>query len=236
MREHISKKKSNQKKIGYSLLAIIVTATLLIRFSRAWFYKQNHMESLMEVKPPADISILGPGGSEMTSLELNSANAEKGDNGKLTIRRVICVQSDSDYHKIEIVHTTNLKGLEFKLFAATKSENGNVTDGGYSYQYDPNSPISGTYVNRGDMGTTEYKSADKKTKYSQNFSDTDKVQLHAEPLYWKAAEVQKASTDDNITIDEKVNHRTYYVCEVSWTETTKETDVFYVLAETAKSK
>lgn len=229
MKEYKSKKASTQKKILYSILAVIVTGALLVGFSRAWFYNHLDMETLVEVKPPADISILGPGGSEMTSLELNSANAEKTDDGKLTIRRVICVQSEADKHKLEIVHTTNLKGLEFKLFEATDGTT-DVTDGGYTYKYNPTQPIAGAYVNKKEaVSDYKYANAD---KHSQNFQDSDNVQAHAEPLYWKTTEAQKASTSNDITIDEKTNHRTYYVCEVSWSETTKETDVFYILAET----
>ena len=37
---------------------------------------------------------------------------------------------------------------------------------------------------------------------------------------------------DKVTIDGAEYHRTYYVCEISWTETTKETDIFYILAKT----
>ena len=29
-------------------------------------------------------------------------------------------------------------------------------------------------------------------------------------------------------------YRTYYVCEVSWTETEKETDIFYILSKIAE--
>lgn len=233
MEKHISKKQSNQKKIIYSILAVIVIGALLIGFSRAWFYNQMDMETLMEIKPPANIAILGPDGSEMTSLDLNSADATPDADGKVTIRRVICVQSEADFHKLEIVHTTNLNGIEFKLYKAEKNDSGNITDQGKSFRYDVNNLIAGHYVNKRES-TSTYKYANN-NKHEQNFEDNDKVQSHAEPLYWVTDNNLAASTSDNVIIDEKRNHRTYYVCEVSWTETTKETDVFYILAETAQS-
>lgn len=165
----------------------------------------------------------------MTSLDLNYTDADKNGD-QVTIRRVICVQSAvDDNYKLEIVHTTNLKGLEFKLYHATPNNNGPVSDGGYSYLYDA-SPISGNYINLS-TSASGYKTA-YDTQHQTNYDGYSKVQTHAEPLYWLADRALNPDTDKQVTLDEKRYNRTYYVCEVTWTETTKETDIFYVLAKT----
>lgn len=230
--------------MGYAVVALVVAAVLLIGFSRAWFYNQMDMETLMSVSPPAQISILGPGGSQMTSLDLNYTDTDKKtENGitTITIRRVICVQSQANKHQLEIAHTTNLKNLTFKLYEAedeTKNpatdKAATVTDGGYTYKYDSIKPIAGNYINEDTSKSGDYKFANN-TKHSDNFDNYKNVQSHAEPIYWKVKDTLTASTSDNITINDEENHRTYYVCEISWTEEKeKETDIFYVLAKTAQ--
>lgn len=225
------KKKSNKKKLCYSIATLLVIAALIAGLSYAWFYNRTNMATLMEIKPPSNISILGPGGSEMTSLDLNYTDSDKtGDT--VTVRRVICVQSErsvTDY-KLEIVHTTNLKGLTFHLYPATADNNGNVEDGGYKYSYN-SSKIDGHYINLSPT-TNDYKYADG-TKHNQNYGSYSNVQTHAEPLYWLVNNNLQPDTADQTTVEDKTYNRTYYVCEVTWTEKTKETDIFYILAKTA---
>ena len=58
------------------------------------------------------------------------------------------------------------------------------------------------------------------------------VQIHAEPVYWLSS--QSLATNKTNSIKNGKTYRTYYVCEVSWTETKKETDIFYILAKIAE--
>ena len=100
---------------------------------------------------------------------------------------------------------------------------------------------SESYINKIDS-TSEYLYADQ-TYHGINYGNYDNVQAHAEPIYWLAgAKANNYSldsdssnrveiTDENETKTEY--HHTYFVCEISWTETTKETDLFYIFAENA---
>lgn len=226
----------DRKRLYSSVTAILVVAALIAGISYAWLVNHNSMATLMEIKSPADITILGPGGSELKSLDLNyeatDVTTDAAGNKKVTVRRVICVQSAFENFRLEIVHTTNLKGLEFSLYPVSTGGTANVTDGGYSYSYNLGEKIPGKYLNA-ETSNSEYQYANK-SKHSLNYDDYSNVQSHAEPVYWLTDQVLEADTapGNSVEIEGKTNYRTYYVCEVSWTETTKETDIFYILAKT----
>lgn len=226
---------SNRKKILHTFIPVVVVLVLLAGLIYAWFFNQSDMETLLAIKSPSDISILGPNGEEMSSIDLNYTESDRsGDT--VTVRRVFCVQTEADTHRLEIAHTTNLKGLTFQLYKVSSDGTETVTDGGDTYRYDA-TPIKGEYINAGSNGndTANYKYAT--GKYHQNNYDStkeDQVQIHAEPVYWLANGNLTTEKTESITDGNKTYYRTYYVCEVSWTETTKETDVFYILAENAQ--
>ena len=235
------KKITTKKKLIASVVAILAVAALIAGLTYAWFYNQTDMATLMKISPPSNISILGPGGSELNSLDLNYTADNKDENGNVTVRRVICVQSEISVgaYKLEIVHTTNLKGLTFNLYPVTYNGTGNtVTDGGFTYNYNPDSSsqITGNYLNLDDSASSvsnSYKYANG-AQHTTNYKEYTNVQSHAEPLYWLVDKVLSPMQreDDQVTIEGKKYNRTYYVCEVTWTETTKETDIFYILAKT----
>lgn len=231
----INRKISGKKKLYYCIATLLVVTVLIAGFSYAWFYNKTDMATLVEIKPPSDISILGPGGKEITSLDLNYTDANKSGD-RVTIRRVICVQSGESIknYKLEIVHTTNLKCLSFNLYQVSENGTESITDGDYSYKYNSGdqNKISGSYINLQNYETTsDYKYATDKI-HTQNYGSYSKVQKHAEPLYWLTNKGLTPSLTDTVTIKEENYNRTYYVCEISWTETTKETDIFYILAKT----
>lgn len=232
MQDKQTKKTVNRKKLYYSIAALVVVAVLLVGFSFAWFFNKTDMATLMPIKEPSNITILGPNGSELTSLDLNYTAADKNGN-TVTVRRVICVQSAADKFKLEIAHTTNLKGLTFKLYPVSSNGTDSVTDSGYTYSYNAANPIEGTYINLDHEKDYKYANT---SKHNNNYGDYQSVQTHAEPLYWLTSQplnADKSTVENQVTIDGVQNHRTYYVCEVTWTETTKETDIFYILAQTA---
>lgn len=221
------------------MLIPLFLALILAAETYAWFYQGMDMATLMSVEEPAEISILGPGGSNTTALDLSYTDANKDADNKVTIQRVICVQSAAEAHRLEIVHTTNLKGLEFKLYPATEIKNpqgsasGTVTDGGFTYSYEKNGAVKGNYINVESGSNAGYKYAEN-TYHGTNYNNYENVQAHAEPVYWLSEDGLAADKGNDVSINEKTNHRTYYVCEISWTETTeKETDIFYILAKTA---
>ncbi|MBC5652646.1 MULTISPECIES: hypothetical protein [Blautia] len=241
---------SGKIKLLRSIIMLAAIAALIAGFTYAWFFNRMDMATLMKILPPSNISILGPSGKKLDSLELTyNEGDEKDTNGTVTIRRVFCVESTGSF-KLEIAHTTNLKGLKFNLYRANQvnssdtgsAENKIVTAKDNSkYSYQENDRVAGSYINKIDS-TSEYLYADQ-TYHGINYGNYDNVQAHAEPIYWLAgAKANNYSldsdssnrveiTDENGTKTEY--HHTYFVCEISWTETTKETDLFYIFAENA---
>ncbi len=221
---------SKKKKMLYTLISTGVVLILLAGLIYAWFVNQSDMETLLAIKPPSDISILGPNGEEMSFIDLNYTDNDRTGN-TVTVRRVFCVQTAADEHRLEIAHTTNLKGLQFKIYKVSENGTESVTDGGYTYQYNQ-TPVDGSYINVANSGndTVNYKYADN-TYHKNNYNTYDWVQIHAEPVYWLATGNLPTDKTNSFTDGNMQYYRTYYVCEVSWTETTKETDVFYILAE-----
>ena len=239
--------KHSKRRLIISAAATAVVLALVIGLSYAWFFNQSNIATLISIAPPSPIAIKGPHGQSLTSLDLTYTDADKDENQKVTIRRVISIENGGGNHKIEIVHTTNLKGLTFQLYKASEVQNANASDGtisegGYTYKYDTTNPIKGSYINAA-LETTDYKSAVKNSaensKHSKNYGEYTLVQKHAEPIYWitdSALEADSTIVDATDSASSGVSteakkHRTYYVLEISWTETTKETDIFYVLAK-----
>ena len=220
---------AKKKKFRYTLFSTILVLILFAALVGAWFYYQSDMGTLLAIKEPSDISILGPDGAEMSSIDLNYTEDEKtGD--QVTVKRVFCVQTSADKHRLEIAHTTNLKGLTFNIYKVSDNGTETVTDEGHTYKYDKTA-IAGDYLN---IAKTEsgYKYANTTYYHDKNYGDNDQVQIHAEPVYWLVR--QPLNTNKTNSIKNGTTYRTYYVCEVSWTETTKETDIFYILAKIAE--
>jgi hypothetical protein len=219
-----------KKKFRYTLFSTILVLILFAALVGAWFYYQLDMGTLLAIKEPSDISILGPDGAEMSSIDLNYTEGEKtGD--QVTVKRVFCVQTSADKHRLEIAHTTNLKGLTFNIYKVSDNGTETVTDEGRTYRYDKTA-IAGSYLNL-DKTDSDYKYANH-IYHGKNYEgiENGQVQIHAEPVYWLAN--QPLDTNKTNSIKNGKTYRTYYVCEVSWTETTKETDIFYILAKIAK--
>ena len=221
---------AKKKKFRYTLFSTILVLILFAALVGAWFYYQSDMGTLLAIKEPSDISILGPNGAEMSSIDLNYTEGEKtGD--QVTVKRVFCVQTSAAKHRLEIAHTTNLKGLTFNIYKVSDNGKETVTDEGYTYKYDKTA-IDGSYLNL-DKTASDYKYANN-IYHDKNYEDinNEQVQIHAEPVYWLAN--RPLDTNKTNSIKNGKTYRTYYVCEVSWTETSKETDIFYILAKIAE--
>lgn len=222
-----SKEKQNHEEIKQHRLAFIAAAvcSVVVGITGAWLVNRANIATLFTVSKPSTIAVKGPNGEEMAQLDLSYTDADKDKSGKVTIRRVISVVSDQSDHKIEIAHTTNLKGLNFEVHMATDVTKDSTTG---QYAYTISKQISGEYLNRDkDKSKNGYNYADS-SKHSFNYSDYQNVQSHAEPLYWletSATEVTAKNTDGLFLQN--------YVITISWIETgsTKETDLFYVLAK-----
>ena len=233
-------RKDNTKKIILVrfIVSTVVVLALLLAISYAWFTDEADMATLIEVNSPSQVSVLGPHGQDMESIDMSYTDSDK-DGDRVTIRRVISVSNSADSHQLEIAHTTNLRNLTFTLYKATElgkadSDTGTETrdantviDKGYKYTYSDTDKINGSYINLKDT-SGNYKFADE-TKHSVNF-DTNNVQAHAEPIYWlSSGDLTSDANNGNENV--KTKNLTYYVVEISWDETTKETDIFYIFAQ-----
>lgn len=236
-----TEKKINKKRRFFgTTLTLLVVTLIFAGLSRAWFANESDIATLVEVSGPTQLSLRGAHGKSQTALDMNYTDDDV-KNGKVTIRRVVSVCTDNDRHRLEIAHTTNLKGLEFKIYPATENESestgGKLVENGYSYSYDTSSALGGSYINQKQNSSAEYKEAND-NKHSVNFEEYKNVQAHAEPLYWLASGQLAGKTNvknenDYINTNIKKKYVNYYVIEVSWTETQKETDIFYVMAKDA---
>ena len=78
MNEEIeNKSRFYKKKIFASVASILVIVLLITGLAYAWFVRQTDVATLLQISPPSDISILGPDGKEMTSLDLNYTADDK---------------------------------------------------------------------------------------------------------------------------------------------------------------
>lgn len=220
--------KNWKEKRHYPYLLVVIVLALMLGFvSYAWLFHRNSMITMAPVIHPGSISITGPDGSVMDAFDLSYSDdeitTEEDGTKRVTINREFCVKSTAEHYKLEVVHTTNMKGLVFSL--ARKDT--------------PDQPLEGEFLNLSHRipegtGQLQYNHADK-TKHSLNFDDYENVQVHSEPLYWKVTSVLDSDTTSKVTENFSGEDITYYLTNyvlcITWIEENKETDLFYILAE-----
>lgn len=228
------------KKIKYLWPLVSVIAVLLttVGVTYAWFAHSASLVTLLEIQSPDTITItpVGEDGTELAALDLDFKEGvdSKKEDGTITILRPVRIKSTSPVHQLEVVHTTNLNKLEFKIYPATISEEGFDDALGEN--------LSGRFIN---PNSSDSHLAEKENL--NNYKEGDSVEAHAYPLYWLAdccgdkryvqeeiaIEVSsKKSTEFDAAKQCDVDYySTYYILEISWQETTKETDLFYILAQ-----
>ena len=215
-----------------------------VGISYAWFSQRAALSTLMNITPPDSINIVpidsDGGDAVVLDLDFNEAFGDEKDDetGNVTIRRPVYIYSSSPVHQLEIVHTTNLNELKFAIYPATKEADG-------SFVYDKSNPLSGQYKNQNDSSSLA------EQEKLNNYKDGDSVEVHAYPLYWLAdnsgdKDFVIDSDKDKIKIEvssdrekkydpakqvDKFYYKTYYYLEISWQEDSKETDLFYIMAQ-----
>lgn len=212
--------RKNGKKFTYSVILFFITLVILAGISFAWLVNRRAMITLAPVIHPGNISITGPGGTAMDSFDLsytsNDIIVEQDGTKTVKIYRDFCIKSTEKKFELELVHTTNMKDLTFSL-----------------YKGNTDVALEGSYLNAANNENNHYHYANR-DKHSINFDEYNNVQARAEPIYWKVSAIQDSDTSQTITENfsgESVQYYlTDYKLEISWTEATKETDIFYVLA------
>ena len=207
------------------LIVVIVLALMLGIVTDAWLFHRNSMVTMAPVIRPGSIAITGPDGSVMDAFDLSYSDDEittEADGTKrVTIEREFCVKSTAKKYKLEIVHTTNMKGLVFSLVRKDKLSE----------------PLEGKYLNleqRIPEGTDPFQynyAKGEGDKHNLNFGEYSNVQDHAEPLYWKVDGELSSDTTSTVIENDVTYYLTKYVLSITWIEENKETDLFYILAE-----
>lgn len=229
----------NIKKI-WLLFSMIALLFVVVGITYAWFSHSAAMTTLIDIVPPDTITIVPiseKDHSEMIELDLDyhEGTQDYKDNAGVHILRPICIKSTNPIHRLEVVHTTNLNQLNFKIFPATKTETG--------FEYNKDKYLVGNYINQADTDLAE-----EETLNNYN-STSDVADIHAYPLYWlvdkncatngkvqseseyQIVESQIHEEFDFKTKEEKDFYYTYYYLEINWLEPTKETDLFYIMAQ-----
>lgn len=228
---------------------LIAAFALVAGFTVAWLYNGQDIQTLLPLQPPDNIALYEPDQDTSLGPISVSGTASKGQPAKQY--KVFRVKTGRDFW-LEIAHTTNLQGLQFTIYPATRVQGGQteqqaqgtstVTEGGNTYSYDANKPLTGGYINAvASPAPSTYAEANS-TYHGNNYGSyatgsanpTGAVQKHAEALYWlsdsiKVDESHQIHKDSNVLPKE---YEYYYVCEITWTETAnKETDLFYIMAK-----
>lgn len=225
-------------KIIWLLCTSAVALMAVVGFTYAWFTQNSAMATLMEILPPDTITIVpvtGANGTDLVELDLDYKEGvdKKDPDGTIYILRPICIRSTIPNHRLEIVHTTNLSSLSFKIYPATVGKDAQGQD---------------TLI-KGDALTGEYKNQQGSLASPQNlenYKSDDEVESHAYPLYWLATTCSSNPPEnsgwrqvtsytvrdfDPNTKQETDFYWTYYYLEIIWKAETKETDLFYIMAQ-----
>lgn len=211
-----------KRRMMWVVLAVLVTLLSAVGLTYAWMAQRASMTTLLTITPPDTITIIPTrkDGSPMTELDLDydEKSDQKDDDGTIHIYRPVCIKSTEPVHQLEIVHTTNLNDLDFKIYPAKKNDSG--------ISYNPEQYLSGAYKNQD--GTAKLA----KEEALENYSSTaDVADRNAYPLYWVTGDCDADLQNQETGADGKTNYNTYYILEISWKVETKETDLFYIMAQ-----
>ena len=236
--------REEMKRTKIKLVLSILLCVAILGFTGgtlAWFRYLQQLNTVALVQIPSKITLSGANRSELQkiSLELTPDDDITGE-GKVTIRRVFCVESTANFW-LEVIRTTNIEGMDIKIYPvkATNSDldSGIVkgTDGVNTYYYTPDKTnLTGAYLNQ--VADEEYaiQAGNDKTLHGENYVDRDDVQKNAEPLYWRSGTEQSVFDTDysrsGTAADGMDIYYRYYVMELSWNTSDQETDMVYLLA------
>lgn len=223
-----------QLMVIFVLLAVVV---LLIGLGLSWFVHNKSLSTVGMLQTPSDIKLMGPNATEMTQIDLSydPETDVKSENGKKVVHltRPFCVktdQKDTSYNLL-LARTTNISGLEIRLYKATDVTSGSTEDATadvkgatgvnshYAWNKSGNDLIpDGRYINK--LPKSMLADPDHDSQTFEKALGEDKLQRNASPVYWKANGPFKSGTNG---IDN-------YIIELSWPEDQSETDIIYLIA------
>lgn len=225
---------------AFAALAVIV---LIVGLCFTWFVNNEALSTIGKVEGPATLKIKGPNQTATEQMDLtydadlDATSKDDEGNEVVTRRRAFCVESQGKAFELQIANTTNIEGLEIKVYRATdvtsSPQNADVAgrDGlNEYYAWQKGSEVTGfTFINKDDStGIAAGKGANNFD--SQTFGDYDSVQKNARPLYrWK--KIDESELDE----PRSETSATKYIIECSWPKAIniKETDVVYIIARSS---
>ena len=156
--------KEEMKRTKMKLVLLILLCVAILGFTGgtlAWFRYLQQLNTVALVQIPSKITLSGANRSELQkiSLELTPDDDITGE-GKVTIRRVFCVESTADF-RLEVVRTTNIEGMDIKIYPV-QTENSDLrsfipgsgmvkgNDGADVFYYIPSiaEQLNGGYLNQ----------------------------------------------------------------------------------------
>lgn len=173
------------KKIKYlwPLVAVIAVLLTTAGVTYAWFVRSASLATLLKIQPPDAITItpVGEDGKDLAALNLeykegvdSKVTNEEDGTTTITIRRPVRIESTSPVHQLEVVHTTNLNKLTFKIYLAEKNSEGTVS------KTETELPLSC----KNNQKTDPHLAIEQEL---ENYdSKADVADVHAYPLYWLA--------------------------------------------------
>ncbi len=244
---------NNRRKKVAIISSIVAGLLIIIGITFAWFYQHQKAVSLTQIAPPGKIIISGVHGSELDQIDLSYNSGDVDENGKVTVRNVICVDSEAKDVLLKLAHTTNVENLSLRIYPAKEvdSQPENTveyvkgSDSGKDYYYIFDSQTGYTTKepagNKMELMTclnadaNDKELAKKEGDYHNKTygANETRVQKQAEPLYWTSKSKYTLPLDSKRNENEHIKyaHYGYFVLEASWTEKEKETDIVYVTAE-----
>lgn len=244
---------NNRRKKVAIISSIVAGLLIIIGITFAWFYQHQKAVSLTQIAPPGKIIISGVHGSELDQIDLSYNSGDVDENGKVTVRNVICVDSEATNVLLKLAHTTNVENLSLRIYPAkevdSQPENteeyvkGSDSGKDYYYIFDSQTGYTTKEPAGNKMELMTCLNADEKDKelakqdgdyHNKTYGANEKrVQKQAEPLYWTSKSKYTLPLDSKSNENEHIKyaHYGYFVLEASWTENEKETDIVYVTAE-----
>lgn len=231
--------KRAKRKLSLPILfCLIVFSTVGITF--AWFRNLQQLNTVALVQIPSKITLSGANRSELQriSLELTADDTQNGD--QVTLRRVFCIESTADFW-LEVARTTNIENMDINIYPVQAS-NSNLqsgvvkgTDGVDTFYYTPDGThLQAGYINEMTVNENGIGIANSEL-HTENYDTNDVVQKNAEPLYWRISnaedyDLSNYSTEGTAADGTTVIYYRYYVLELSWSTSSQETDLVYLLA------
>lgn len=190
-------------------LAVLCVAVLCVGITYTWFVGNQSASTVAKIAKPSNLQILGPNSTTVEQLDL-SYDASNVSGGKVTVRRGFCVESGREAFELQVANTTNISGLDIKVYRV------NVNGTNKDLVVD-----ASTTWDKGDLVQFTGISDSTGAQTFENY--TTKVQSNAIPQY----RYHDFSVDDFVSNETFIN----FIIEVTWTESVKETDMIYLIAK-----